>query len=324
MTQLNASDISRFKALDSGSEIRAFFRDIVSRPTDLKLTSSPASGATEVCHVCKGGFRLPALIEKMSQVSEDFQVHMGCHTLRARWSTLGIMFGMRVGLWINKQWMDNGTKSWRGAGLKSFLEDHGHDLLETIELCRVDAIKLLGGRPTPESYLRYVRAIFLDERERSKWEVVGEVVPEWNEHEVTWQQYKKDIFRPAYKAYRARVVSEADNKRTSLPSVTDRTGGLCALCCGPFISSDGLQAASDHIVPHVKGGGHTTANLQPLHHFCNNTLGSLGAGDIPLAMMIGRWMMNQLESNKASWADHCFSQYATELRSNAKRAAKPS
>ena len=310
---MDPNDILRFKALDSGSEVRSFFTRLASQSPILSLAAEPAPTSTEACHVCKGGFRHQPLDERLSRNTASYSTHRGCHALRAGWSTPGIMFGFRLGFWIHMEWLDKGTSSWRAAGLDAFLDECGHELLETIELCRVDAARLLGEQPGVDSYLRYVRAIYIEEREKPKWESLGHVVPEWNEDEMTWLRYKKDVFGPAYDRLPERP------KRKPLHSVSHCTGGLCALCGGKFLDASELKAVSDHIVPHVKGGDHTTDNLQPLHDFCNNSFGSVGAGDIPLSLMIGRWMMMRIEDDESRWMESCLSQFATRQRANARR-----
>ena len=78
--------------------------------------------------------------------------------------------------------MDKGTSSWRAAALDMFLEENGHRIKDCIELCRINASVLLGEKPEAMSYLRFVRYIYIEEREAPKWEALGRVVPKWNEH----------------------------------------------------------------------------------------------------------------------------------------------
>jgi 5-methylcytosine-specific restriction endonuclease McrA len=314
---MNIAEIKRFSSLGTGDEVRKFFVDCVSNfvEADLTFEAGPTTHQTVVCHVCKGGFRSFAVDEQVGQNVKQLFTHRGCYDLRAGLSTSEIMFGLRLGYWVHMQWMDEGTTTWRATGLDLFLEECGHRIKDSIELCRLDADELLGENPEPSSYLRFVRAIYLEEREAPKWEALGSVVPKWNENSMNWSDYKEHVFMPAYKQLPERP------KRNGLPSVTNRTGGLCALCGGEFSNADELLPESDHIVPHVKGGSDDSSNLQPLHSFCNGSYNSVGPGDIPLALMIGRWMMGQIEHNKAHWLDTCLNQYATKLRSNARRKA---
>ena len=243
-------------------------------------------------------------------------MHQGCNRLRAGLSPSQLMFGLDIGYWLHMQWVDKGTSSWRGPALDTFLEQNGRRLKNDIEVSRVDIGRILGEDVSKSSYLQLARSIYIEEREVPKWESLGCTVPEWDRNSFSWENYKKQVFMPAYGQLPSRP------KRQKLPSVKDRTGGVCAFCGGGFEDTAELKAVSDHIVPHVKGGGDDEENLQPLHHFCNNSMNSVGPGDIPLSLMICRWIMNEIIHDEAGWLPFCLNQYATKLRINAKRRVK--
>lgn len=227
-----------------------------------------------------------------------------------------LMFGFDIGYWLHMQWVDKGESTWRASALGAFLERNGRRLKDDVEICRVDTSRLLGESVNADMYLEFVRDIYIEEREVPKWKSLGRTVPKWDKKTINWLEYKKEVFQPEYKKLPNRP------SRKQLPSMTQRTGGICAFCSGCFEDSDGLHAVSDHIVPHVKGGGDNHENLQPLHAFCNSRLNSVGPGDVPLGLMIGRWLMNEINHGQAKWLPSCLNQYATKLRNNAKRRVK--
>lgn len=227
-----------------------------------------------------------------------------------------LMFGFDIGYWLHMQWVGKGKSTWRGPALDAFLEQNGHRLKDDVELCRVDTDRLLVDIVNADLYLEFVRDIYIEEREVPKWKSLGRTVPKWDKKTISWLEYKKGIFQPEYKKLPNRP------SRKQLPSMEQRTGGICAFCGGCFEASDGLHAVSDHIVPHVKGGGDNHENLQPLHAFCNSRLNSVGPGDVPLGLMIGRWIMKEINDGQGTWLPTCLNQYATKLRNNAKRRMK--
>jgi 5-methylcytosine-specific restriction endonuclease McrA len=97
-----------------------------------------------------------------------------------------------------------------------------------------------------------------------------------DEHREELREYDRTHPKPpgyhipyamAYKARkRGARVGDVD-----LTAVAARAGMVCAICGEPVTPE---TLSFDHIIPLVRGGAHTTANLQVAHRVCNSRKGA--------------------------------------------------
>ena len=78
----------------------------------------------------------------------------------------------------------------------------------------------------------------------------------------------------AHRARRQLRISNAAYERFTRREIFERDGWLCQLCGDPVERGPGatrnLSPSLDHVVPLVRGGGHTRANVQCAHWICNS------------------------------------------------------
>lgn len=311
----------RFKAVEDGEDVRALILDCCAGASDggpARLVTSDVDSRTiwehcdRRCHVCSG-LIAPEDIEIEcfgDDPAHSMPVHRGCHEVRAGQPPASIMFAMRFGFWVMMRIQHELNKTWREPLVEAWLADRGDRVGALVNAPNVpwwSADLSIGGS---DELVRFIRHLYLYEREPPKWNIVGHEVPVWDEN-IAWKVYKRDVFKPAYKKWKGR-----SDRKTLLPAkdILARTGGVCALC-GGLITEGNLGLAKDHIHPFSKGGSDGLMNLQPLHRFCNGSISSIGAGEIPLSLELGRWLIGQVSDGQGhSWATRLLKSYGSSLR----------
>ena len=329
--------LKEFRLLDSGDGIRAlinavFAKDPGDGPVQLATESVDARAIWDACHrrchVCKGEIRIDELeIECFGgDVEHSMPVHRGCFRVRAGSSSDAIKFAMKCGFWMMMRIHHEEYSQWRVPLVEAWVSERGREVGALVSAPNVPGWSGDSSISSPEELVRFTRYLFLFEREPPKWLSVGHEVPVWDET-MSWKKYKKYCFKPAYKKMKVHLPRE----RNPLPPaecVLGRTAGFCALCGGTVmqdnvIKRDDLGLAKDHIHPFCKGGTDDLHNLQPLHIFCNSTISSIGPGEVPLALELGRWLMQLVfQSRGEPWVSKFLEIYATKLASEDRRKGK--
>jgi 5-methylcytosine-specific restriction endonuclease McrA len=327
--------IERFKAVEDGADVRELIRgcsDGASNGGPARLVTGAVDSQSiwndcdRRCHVCSGSIAPDELeIECFGdKIKNSLPVHRGCHEVRAGASSDAIMFAMKFGFWVMMRIQHEQHKSWRLPLVESWIDERGAMAGRLVSAPNVDGWLATSSFETPGELVRFTRNIFLFEREQPKWRNVGHEVPVWDEV-MTWKAYKKQLFMPGYKQWKA-----PRERQTLLPAsdILVRTGGVCALC-GGVISIEGperkigLGLAKDHIHPFCKGGADDLLNLQPLHGFCNGAISSVGPGEIPLSLELGRWLIGQVSDGLGEpWTSRLLKSYGSKLRSERRAATR--
>jgi hypothetical protein len=326
---------ARFKAVEDGEDVRALIKacgddDSHGGParlvTDAVDSRSIWDDCDRRCHVCSGTIRPDELeIECFGDdIGNSMPVHPGCHQIRLGASSDAIKFAMKFGFWVMMRIQHEEYGSWRPPLVEAWVSERGEGIGALISAPSVPGWSATSSIRTPDDLVRFTRRIFLFERELPKWRNVGHEVPAWDES-ISWKGYKKDLFMPAYNTFKA-----PRERKTLLPAkdILARTGGVCALCgggirVGDTVKKDGLGLAKDHIHPFCKGGTDGLLNLQPLHNFCNGAISSVGPGEIPLSLELGRWLIRRVtQSLGEPWASMLLETYGSKLRSERKVAAR--
>ena len=252
------------------------------------------------CHVCSGELtQEEAIAECFGGGDNVMLAHRGCHLMRIESSPEAVLFAMKIGFWTMMRIQMEEGASWRRDMMKAWVSEFGSRIASTVAAPHVPDWSDLATIDTPEDLVRFARHLYLFERERPKWGHQGREVPPWDET-VSWKDYKRHKFMPAY-----RTLTRLKDRKTLRPAseVLARTGGLCALCGGEISTrKDGgsLRLAKDHIHPFSKGGSDGITNLQPLHYACNGAITSVGPGEIPLSLQIGRWLIAVVKAEAAA------------------------
>ncbi|MCP4837735.1 MAG: HNH endonuclease [Planctomycetes bacterium] len=329
--------LERFRLLDSGEGVRALINASVAQAPDGDLAQLVSESVDRLsvwvacdrrCHVCSGTIHPDEL--EVECFGGDFEhsmpVHRGCFQVRAESSSDAIKFAMKFGFWVMMRIQHEEHKQWRVPLVEAWVAERGQEVGALISAPNVPGWSVDSSIDSPDELVRFTRNLFLFEREPPKWLSVGQEVPIWDET-MAWKKYKTKHFQPAYVKMKDRVQRE---RKTLLPAedILGRTGGFCALCGGTVrqdkaIKKDDLGLAKDHIHPFCKGGSDDLLNLQPLHNFCNGAISSVGPGEIPLGLELGRWLMQLVSRSRGEpWVGLLLETYGLKLRADRSAAAR--
>lgn len=309
--------IVHFRAIDSAHDVRELIGglDAAAAAPELIPVDTPS---TARCHVCSGTIGETTWVMEFTDAAEGLPTHLGCHRVRLGASPPEIAFAMKIGFWAMMLIQHEKYVKWLPEFAFAWVEACGGTAGTIIATSEIPEWNAEGTIDSANELVDFLRYLYLFEREGPKFAFQNMTVPAIDEW-LSWKEYKRDVFMPAY----AKLERLTDRK-TLLPAedVLLRTGGACALCCGAIDRDKGagdLGLAKDHIHPFSKGGTDDLENLQPMHHFCNGAITSLGPGEIPLSLSLGRLIIN---SSDAPWLDPLLTTYAKHLADTRKRASK--
>lgn len=273
------------------------------------VTRPKTDGPDDVCHLCSD--RLDLGTPQIIDFGDDrtLAVHAECHRTREGLSGPACMLALKFGVkLVSITLKGDAATGWERDMIGDFITQHGRSLGDRLLghgvawWGRDDAITGL------DDFVRFTRDIFLHEREAPKFEFYGGRVPAWDPDAMSWSAYKREAavgrgpfyaeLKRLQAAYRVRHGRSAPARRhPPYRTVLDRTGSRCAFCAGE-ITSRGLPrlgCARDHILPLTRGGTNDVGNFQPLHQFCNGAKNSFNGGHFPLAVLMGRWLLESSE-----------------------------
>ncbi len=309
-------DVDRFSFLRRYSQFEEDVREaMASAPVlwVLKKHSVPPGEEEKRCHLCSDAIEFGTPCEIDFGDGRTLPVHEECHRTRGGMSSAGSMLALKAGVKLVSVTLA-GEKATRlqQAMIEDFVGDHGstlgdHVLGHGVKWWRRDA-------PTDDAktFTRLVRHMFIHEREAPKFRFYGGSVPVWNERGMSWADYKAKGKRPgpfyaelsslqaAYKQKHGKV----ERKHPPFSKVLERTNRLCAYCHAPVTADNSLRlgCARDHILPLTRGGSNDLSNFQPLHTFCNGAKNSFNGGHFPLAVLMGRWLLERVgDSRQRAW-----------------------
>ncbi len=306
-------DVDRFSFLRRVPRVELDVREaMASAPVSwiLRKASVPPGAR---CHLCSDAIELGTPCEIDFGDGKALPVHEECHRTRGGMSSAGCMLALKAGVKLVSGTL-KGEKAtrWQQEMIGDFVGDHGatlgdHVLGHGVTWWRRDA-----PIDDTKTFIRLVRHMFIHEREAPKFRFFGGSVPAWDEKRISWTAYKARGKRPgpfyaelislqsAYKQKHGKV----ERKHPPFSEVLERTNRRCAYCHASVLTDNSLRlgCARDHIFPLTRGGSNELSNFQPLHTFCNGAKNSFNGGHFPLAVLMGRWFLEQVgDSGQRIW-----------------------
>ena len=232
---------------------------------------------------------------------------------------------MKMGFWAMMLIQHEKYAKWLPDFAAAWVDTYGAKAGTIVATSNIPEWDATGTIDSDDELVDFLRCLFIFEREQPKFDFQDKSVPPIDP-DLTWKEYKRDCFMPAYA-----TLERLTDRKTLLPAedVLARTGGTCAFCYGDIPrdkDAGDLGLAKDHIHPFSKGGTDELSNLQPLHHFCNGAITSLGPGEIPLSISMGRFIIDTTvgadESKEPMWLEPMLITYSKHLADSRKRSAK--
>ena len=266
------------------------------------------------CHVCSGG------IESISQMEIDWfgstehslAAHKGCLKVRTGATPSIIVIAIKMGFWTMMRAQMEEQKSWIYDFMDQWIEECGNGIGTLVHAPSVSGWNENSSITSRDELTSFTRRLYVYEREAPKFSNQGFSVPDWDPS-IDWKYWKQHMHKPIYNQ-----LTRLNERKTLLKGelVLARTGGACALC-GADIDQDtcvpNCKLSRDHIFPFCKGGSDCIENLKPLHRFCNAAISSVGVGEIPLSLQMGRWLTDQIGRSKEKWILSFLEKYSKHL-----------
>jgi hypothetical protein len=307
-------DVDQFTFLLPGSRIEEDLRIALAAPAAPWTVIECTAPAGTPCQMCSDPLELGTPRQIDFGDGRFLPVHDECQRTRAGLSSAGCMLALKGGVKLVSIALE-GEKaaSWKREMIRDFVDDHGATLGRYVLGHGVTWWHRDSPIADASTFTRLARHIFMHEREAPKFRFYGGSVPDWDEDDMAWSLYKreaKDGRGPFYtelkrlQAEYKKVHGEVERKHPPFETVLARTKGSCAFCHAAIsdTSSSRFKCARDHILPLTRGGSNEVSNFQPLHQFCNGAKNSFNGGHFPLAVLMGRWLLEQsVDPSPRAW-----------------------
>ena len=260
------------------------------------------SGADKGCSICGDFLTLGTPGEVQFGADSTLPIHKECHLARNGLSSRACRLSMIGYSFLIRASMD--PKGWAKRFLAEFVRERGSTAGTYLIGHGIPWWDRLHGFQSVEELVRWSRWCHIYERDAGKFTSVGKEIPHWDEDQESWREYMAcDRKRGIYGTFYTALRKEPRIKRGVAPKcnaeVLDITSGRCGICFDT-IQIEGphgwFSGESDHILPDSKGGLEALENIQPTHRCCNRSKSSISGGHAPLAWMLGRFALNQLNS----------------------------